>query len=253
MLKFLKKKKPGGKNGARPFTSLNITSALESDDIQFIRYYLAQKEEALPWPDALGNTLIHTAAEWNATEICKYLIEIWPNEIDLSLKNNAGKTPLFYAQKNGNIVLCALFKEDTPSYDESDDIPEEEGYMDCSLSLTPEYRIQRKKLKTLDNALETDDLDFVKIHINTNDPEKQLINIPDAYGNTLLHRAASWGAYNVCHYLITAYNADPSIKNSAHQTPGLLAKKHKDNNLNELLSLQQKELTYEGKLYKPSP
>lgn len=71
--------------------------------------------------DLYGNTALHIAAQKNLTTLVRILTD--DRNIDITAKNDNGKTALYYAQKNKNKEIIELLRS---SDDEDDEIEDEE-------------------------------------------------------------------------------------------------------------------------------
>ena len=76
--------------------------------------------------DLYGNTALHIAAQKSIAVLARMLIE--NGNIDITAKNDNGRTALYYAQKNNNKEIIELLRNSN----ENDEIEDERHYEDKS-------------------------------------------------------------------------------------------------------------------------
>ena len=86
-------------------TALHIAAQYNQTDVA---KYLVDKGADLNLQDSQGNTALHIAVQYNQTNVAKYLVD---KGADLNLQNNDGKIPVDIAAKSPTNIAETLYEE----------------------------------------------------------------------------------------------------------------------------------------------
>lgn len=151
----------------------------DNEPLSIVQELITKNKDWLNALDSNGNTPLHIAVSHADIPVIKLLVSSGAN---LQAKNKFNRTPLAEADTKGRYELSMYLKSNNP---------------------LQQMILEGKKSQDIENSIDT---------------YKDLINIPDADGNTALHLAAQYDLLNVSKALIM-HGADISSRNRKGNTP----------------------------------
>lgn len=190
-------------NGSTPLhTAIKLNSGTD------IIYYLIEKKHPINTRDKLGNTPLHIAASENYKEAGEILLA---NNADIFYTNVKGDSPLKIAA-----VMDAGREEWMIN---SHTINARDGAGNTPAHLAAEWKANQMLLYLLDkgadinagnannetplfSAVKSDSVETIKILLGNDRGIQADINARDFMGNSIIHAAIKWSAYNSAEFLV---------------------------------------------------
>jgi ankyrin repeat protein len=172
------------------------------------------------------DTLLLSATCNQQRRIVEYLLD---HGAKVSVADNCGRTPLFWAISRGDEEIASLLLE----HGADPNIYDDDGYTPLRKALEKRRQVNnRVKERLMNRAKETLITSATLLLDNGADP-----NIPDKKGQTVLLVAANTSYANSTEFvsLLLSKNADPNIPSEDGETPLSVAKKGKNHDVVELL------------------